>query len=153
MAIKAKYVHTNIIADDWRSLADFYQTVFGCTPIPPERDFRGRDVEAGTGLLGVHLQGIHLLLPGYESNEPTLEIFSYNPKGPTGKKAVNRPGLAHIAFQVEDVIAAHAIVLAAGGQKIGDVVTMKIATGAKVTWCYLTDPEGNIIELQSWEDR
>jgi len=30
------------------------------------------------------------------------------------------------------------------------VVTLTIATGAKVTWCYLSDPEGNLIELQSW---
>jgi hypothetical protein len=30
-------------------------------------------------------------------------------------------------------------------------VTLAIADGAKVTWCYLTDPEGNLIELQSWD--
>jgi hypothetical protein len=29
-------------------------------------------------------------------------------------------------------------------------VTLTTATGARVTWCYVTDPEGNIIELQSW---
>jgi hypothetical protein len=29
---------------------------------------------------------------------------------------------------------------------------MQIATGAKVTWCYVTDMEGNIIELQSWSN-
>jgi glyoxylase I family protein len=32
----------------------------------------------------------------------------------------------------------------------GEIVTLTVATGAKVTWCYVTDPEGNIIELQSW---
>jgi len=40
--------------------------------------------------------------------------------------------------------------LGAGGQAVGDVVALETATGARVTWCYVTDPEGNIIELQSW---
>lgn len=39
--IDAKYVHTNLIANDWRALSDFYQQLFGCVPVPPERDFRG----------------------------------------------------------------------------------------------------------------
>jgi predicted enzyme related to lactoylglutathione lyase len=30
-----RYVHTNIVAEDWRRLADFYAKVFGCTPVPP----------------------------------------------------------------------------------------------------------------------
>jgi hypothetical protein len=29
-------------------------------------------------------------------------------------------------------------------------VTLEVATGAKVTWCYVTDLEGNLIELQTW---
>jgi len=151
MTIKAKYVHTNLIAEDWRSLARFYQEVFGCIPIPPERDFQGEMIEAGTGIPGVRLQGIHLRLPGYEDFEPTLEIFSYSPKADRASTAVNRPGFSHIAFQVDDVSAGRVAFLAAGGRPIGDVVTLKIATGDMVTWCYLTDPEGNLIELQSWD--
>jgi predicted enzyme related to lactoylglutathione lyase len=30
MKIQAKYVHTNLVAEDWRGLARFYQEVFGC---------------------------------------------------------------------------------------------------------------------------
>jgi hypothetical protein len=33
---------------------------------------------------------------------------------------------------------------------LGDVVTTAISDGRRVTWCYLTDPEGNTVELQSW---
>jgi len=150
MIIKAKYVHTNLIAEDWRALAGFYQEVFGCIPVPPERDFQGEELEAGTGIPGVHLRGIHLRLPGYRDSGPTLEIFSYTPQAVRTNTAVNRPGFAHIAFQVEDVLSARAAVLAAGGKPAGEVVTLTIANGAKVTWCYLADPEGNLIELQSW---
>ena len=63
---------------------------------------------------------------------------------------MNRPGLGHLAFSVDDVRAAREAVLAAGGGAVGEVVTLETATGAKVTWCYLRDIEGNIIELQSW---
>lgn len=70
-----RYVHTNLIARDWRGLANFYQTLFGCVVVAPERDFSGPDLEAGSGVSGAALRGVHLRLPGYGENGPTLEIF------------------------------------------------------------------------------
>jgi len=35
MSISARFVHANIVAQDWKRLADFYHQVFGCTPVPP----------------------------------------------------------------------------------------------------------------------
>jgi predicted enzyme related to lactoylglutathione lyase len=145
MTIAAKYVHTNLVAEDWRALAGFYIDLFGCTLVPPERDLQGAHMDAGTGIPGAHLR-----LPGWGDDGPTLEIFTYNITTQREPSAVNRPGLGHIAFSVADVHAARAIVLQAGGRAVGEVVTVQIATGARVTWCYVTDPEGNIIELQSW---
>lgn len=150
--IAAKYVHTNLIAENWRALAGFYQHIFGCIPVPPERDFQGEKLEAGTGIPGAHLQGVHLRLPGWGEDGPTLEIFSYNVLASRGQAAVNRPGFGHIAFSVEDVATAQKAVLQANGYAIGAIVTLQIATGARVTWCYVADPEGNIIELQAWSD-
>ncbi|MFQ5859722.1 MAG: VOC family protein [Anaerolineae bacterium] len=150
MSIQARYVHTNLIAEDWRALADFYQHVFGCVPVPPERDFQGEALEAGTGLAGARLRGVHLRLPGYDGDGPTLEVFQYNRLESRPETAVNRPGFGHIAFSVDDVAAARDEVLAAGGRAVGEVVTLEAAGGARVTWCYVTDPEGNIVELQYW---
>lgn len=150
MTIAAKYAHTNLIAEDWRALAGFYMRLFGCTLVPPERDLQGEHMDAGTGIPGAHLRGAHLRLPGWGDDGPTLEIFTYNITAPREPAAVNRPGFGHIAFSVEDVPTAHTAVLEAGGRAVGEVVTVQIATGARVTWCYVTDPEGNIIELQSW---
>lgn len=150
MTFTAKYVHTNLVARDWRALAAFYQRLFGCTPAPPERDYRGEQLEAGTGLPGAHLTGVHLRLPGWGENGPTIEIFHYDALAEGSTPAVNRPGWGHIAFEVDDVAAAREAVLAAGGRAVGEVVTLQTASGARVTWCYVADPEGNIIELQAW---
>lgn len=145
----SKYGHTNLIAEDWRALARFYEEQFGCTPVPPERDFKGQDLERGTGIAGAELRGVHLRLPGHGDNGPTLEIFNYNVLQARPPTAVNRPGFGHVAFVVNDVPAARAAVLAAGGRAVGEVVTLTNAAGAKLTWAYVTDPEGNVIELQA----
>ncbi len=150
MSIQARFVHTNIVAHDWRRLADFYQRVFGCTPVPPERHITGRWIEAATGVPESEIQGIHLRLPGLGENGPTLEIFQYNRVEAGPKPAINRPGLAHIAFAVDDVEAARATVLEAGGGGVGEVVALDVAQAGKVTFVYVTDPEANIIELQKW---
>lgn len=147
----AKYVHTNLIARDWRALSAFYQRVFGCAPAPPERDYSGADLDAGTGLDGVRLQGVHLRLPGAAGDDgPTLEIFSYSELLEHLPAAVNRPGYGHIAFAVDSVTDARSEVLAHGGKAVGKVVTLTTSAGTRVTWCYVTDPEGNVVELQSW---
>ncbi len=152
MSISAKYVHTNLIAMDWHALADFYQSLFHCVPVPPERDYAGEKLEAGTGLPGARMRGAHLRLPGYDDHGPTLEIYQYNFLEARPATAVNRPGFGHIAFSVDDVADAQKQVLEAGGHAVGEIVTLQTTTGAQVTWCYVTDPEGNIIELQAWKN-
>ena len=146
----ARYAHTNLIARDWRALAAFYERLFGCTPVPPERRFSGPELEAGTGVRGASLEGVHLRLPGHGEHGPTLEIFGYSRSEPGPPPAVNRPGLAHLAFAVASVADARREVLAAGGAELGGIVTLTTADGRQVTWCYVRDPEGNILELQSW---
>lgn len=150
MPVKAKYAHTNLIAEDWQALARFYQEVFGCIVLAPERHFQGTDLERGTGVPGARLDGAHLRLPGYPEGGPTLEIFTYSHLKERARAAANRPGFAHIAFAVEDVERARSSVIDAGGGALGEVVTLRVSPESQVTWCYVSDPEGNIIELQSY---
>lgn len=150
MPIDAKYVHTNLIANDWKKLSLFYQDVFGLEPVPPERHYKGVDLEKGTGVKGSELHGVHLRMPGYGDNGPTLEIYTYTIQCKDQPRAVNRLGFGHIAFSVQDVSEAREIILQRGGNAIGEIVTLQTSIGTKVTWCYVTDPEGNIVELQSW---
>lgn len=153
MPIRAKFVHTNLIARDWRRLSRFYQEVFSCRPVSPERHYNGADLERGTGVSGTELHGVHLRLPGYEGDGPTLEIYSYTRLRDAVLPEVNRPGFGHIAFSVDDVQKAKEAVLSAGGTAVGEIVTLQTSTGPRVTWCYVRDPEGNMVELQTWEQR
>jgi predicted enzyme related to lactoylglutathione lyase len=146
----ARYVHTNLVARDWRRLAEFYREHFGCVLVPPERAYEGETLEAGTGVTGAALSGVHLRLPGHGDDGPTLEIYTYSRLAGGEPPAVNRPGFGHVAFEVASVEDARAEVLAAGGSAVGEVVTLTTAAGRRVTWCYVTDPEGNVVELQSW---
>lgn len=146
----AAFGHVNLVARDWRALARFYEELFGCVPVPPERDYAGATLERGTGIPGATLRGVHLRLPGHGRNGPTLEIYTYGTLAPGAAPVVNRPGLGHLAFAVANVETARASVLAAGGGPVGEIVTLTTSAGSRVTWCYVTDPEGNILELQSW---
>ena len=150
MAITASFAHVNIVARDWRRLAGFYEKVLGCTVVPPQRDLKGRWLEEGTGVAKAEILGVHLRLPGCGKDGPTLEIFQYNHQAERPDTAVNRTGLVHIAFAVSDVQAARDAVLAAGGSAVGKVVSLPVPGAGTVTFAYVTDPEGNIIELQRW---
>ena len=131
-------------------MARFYHEVFGCQPVPPERDLSGSWLDDATGVQGVRIRGIHLRLPGYGEQGPTLEIFEHQPGVERPVSAPNWPGLRHLAFAVDHVGAARDVVVAAGGGTIGEVVTVPITGSGSVTFVYATDPEGNIVELQSW---
>jgi predicted enzyme related to lactoylglutathione lyase len=150
LTIQARFTHTNIVAQDWKRLAEFYVKVFGCTLVHPERNLSGRWLEDGTGVPGAQIHGAHLRLPGYGEQGPTLEIFQYNRHKERPETASNRLGFGHIAFAVEDVEAARDAIIAAGGDFIGETVTVEIAGSGTITFVYATDPEENIIELQHW---
>lgn len=148
---EARFVHTNLIAEDWVKLAEFYERVFGCTPLPPERDLSGVWLEVASGVPGARLRGVHLRLPGYGNGGPTLELFHYDPQLDGMPAAPNRPGFGHIAFAVADVEVALQKIIQAGGGQLGEIVTVCVPDAGMITFVYATDPEGNIIELQHWQ--
>ena len=146
--IPARYLHTNLIARDWRKLVAFYEQVFGCTAVPPVRDLSGPELEKGSGVPAARLEGAHLRLPGHGDTGPTLEIFSYSSVEERPDTAANRLGFGHIAFRVPDLNAAIAAILAASGSKHGAIATTP-AGQRTITWVYMQDPEGNLVELQA----
>jgi predicted enzyme related to lactoylglutathione lyase len=153
MPVSARFTHVNIVAKDWNKLASFYEEVFGCTPMPPERDISGKWLEDATGVPGAHIRGIHLRLPGHGPEGPTLELFQYGRAEARPETATNRPGFAHIAFAVDDVPAALEAVKRAGGGAAGKTVSLDVPGAGTVTIVYATDPEGNLVELQKWPEQ
>ena len=149
--MKTKYKHTNIIAKDWRSLAKFYQDVFGCAFVPPERDLQGEWLAWGTGVSNAHFTGAQLRLPGHGEVGPTLEIYQYTENKPRPPVAANREGIMHLAFEVDDIDQVVADVLNHGGTKVGDITSSEVNGVGTLAFIYLADPEGNIIELQTWK--
>jgi len=147
-----KYAHTNIVSQDWKKLTDFYIKVFDCKPVLPERDLTGDWLEKATGLKKPHLRGMHLRLPGFGDEGPTLEVFQYDKmldKAPF--PAANRIGLGHLAFEVEDVNETVNLLLKNEGKKLGEIVSQEIKGVGIINFTYATDPEGNILEIQSWK--
>lgn len=145
-----RYSHTNLIVKDVAAMVSFYQDVLGCRRIGQTRDLSGGWVDRLTGMENAHIVGEHLALPGYETDGPTLEIFSYDSVLPRTAGAVNASGFTHIAFAVDDVEDALRSVLSRGGGRIGETVRADYADGRHGVFVYATDPEGNILELQSW---
>ena len=150
MTVEATYVHTNLVARDWRRLAAFYTAVFGCEVRGAERALHGAWLEVLTGLAGARLEGVHLGLPGHGDGGPTLEIFTYGETEESPAAGPNRVGYGHIAFRVDDVPAALRRILDNGGETLGGPVRTTVAGEGELEVAYARDPEGNIVELQRW---
>ena len=145
------FAHVNIVTSDWRRLAQFYQAVFDCRPLQPGRRLGGSLIARGTGQASAQLEGVHLALPGYAHGGPTLEIFQYEQIVPRADPTPNARGLGHIAFEVADVGAVQQLALRHGGARLGEVVSVPVPGVGTVNFVYVRDPDGNIIEVQSWD--
>lgn len=66
---------------------------------------------------------------------------------------INRPGIAHLAFEVDDVEMVLKEIIRAGGGRVGEVVTAEYPDDIEAVLVYAKNPEGNIIELQSWRNK
>lgn len=145
-----RFAHTNIAAKNWKELADFYINVFDCTIKPPQRDLKGEWLDRATGLKNARQTGVHLNLPGYSENPPTLEIFSYEKLVVNNPIMANHIGFTHIAFEVDDVNATLDKALKYDASKLGEIIEKEIEGVGMLKFTYFRDPEGNIIEIQSW---
>ncbi len=145
-----RFAHTNIVAKDWKRLSAFYIKVFNCKEIPPVRNLSGDWLDQATGLKNAGLAGIHLLLPGHGASGPTLEIFTYEDTRKSELVMANSTGYTHIAFEVEDVESTLKNALNNGARLLGKVTEKIIENVGTLKFVYFRDPEGNIIEIQSW---
>ncbi len=146
-----RFAHTNIVAKDWRKLSEFYVKVFDCKIKPPERNLSGAWLDRATGLQNAALEGVHLLLPGHGDNGPTLEIFSYRKMQDGSLMMADHIGITHIAFEVLDVDRTLDEAIKQGGQPLGQITEKAVDGVGELKFVYFRDPEGNIVEIQSWK--
>lgn len=150
MSNEIKYVHTNLIAKNWKSLAEFYIKVFNCKAIQPERNLSGEWIDKITGIPSVNIKGVHLELPG--TNGISLEIFEYLPEDTREiNRKINQKGFGHIAFHVDSVNDILEKVQTNGGKQLGKLIEKNYEGIGLLTAVYVTDPEGNFIEIQNWK--
>lgn len=145
-----RFAHTSIAAKNWKMLSEFYIDVFDCKIKPPARKLSGSWLDHGTGLKDARLEGVHLLLPGHGEKGPTLEIFSYKEMHERNPIMANYIGLTHIAFEVYDVEQTLNEAIKNDGQSLGNVTEKTIDGVGELKFVYFRDPEGNIVEIQSW---
>ena len=146
-----RFTHINIVANDWKKVAEFYKSVFGCVEKPPLRKLSGKWLEQGTGIPQASLEGIHLYLPGFGDKGPTLEIFTFKEVKKTDPGQANHRGLTHLAFEVDDIEAMVIKLKNNGGSLLGIITETFIEGVGPIVFVYARDPEGNIIELQKWK--
>ncbi|WP_338523024.1 VOC family protein [Pseudomonas batumici] len=145
-----KYSHTNLIATDWKRLAKFYCDVFGCVQVGPRRTLSGDKLSDGTGVENAQLEGVHLRLPGFGNQGPTLEIFQYLNNRDREAAHANSKGLTHIAFEVSNIDDICSKIIQGGGWMLGKLVDYEIEGVGTCTFIYVRDPDRNIIEIQAW---
>lgn len=146
-----RFAHTNLVCKNWKALVDFYIKTFNCKIVPPIRNQSGDWLDKGIGLKNAHLEGAHLLLPGHGEKGPTLEIYQYESIEDQQVAPPNKRGYGHIAFEVESVETTLKNMIKNGGTANGEVIKRKVEGLGEITFVYARDPEGNLIELQSWE--
>ncbi len=145
--------HVNIVVEDLPRMVAFYRDVLGLRVVR-QITIGGRWIGAVTGLEDVQADVVYL-----EGDEPTpLELICYrNPSRsrPAGLEHANTPGLRHIAFQTNDLDAVVAALRAAGVallSPVQEVPTDQVSfAGRRKRIVYCRDPEGNLVELCSYE--
>jgi glyoxylase I family protein len=153
--MKTRLAHVSITAKDLSRLEAFYRNALGFVTDRPEKNFSGEWLERGTGVPGASITRVHLGLPGGGEEGPLLEIIEYGEHAPdNAPPAADRTGLRHIAFEtgsVGELNGLYHLVLEHGEGKLGNIASREIEGMGVVTFAYMTDPEGNIIELQCWD--
>lgn len=147
-----KFSHTNLVTPNWKRLSRFYIDVFGCVPSGPIRQLSGCSVADGTGVAEPQIEGLHLRLPGFGDQGPTLEIFQYKRNVRQPLKQANTRGITHLAFEVADLDSVCADIIRYGGKMLGRLAKLPVDGVGVCTFVYVRDPDMNIIEIQSWEE-
>lgn len=140
--------HISITTSNLERLVHFYKEVFGLRESTCVKSFEGDWLQKGIGVVA-KIRVSHL---GFEEGGSEIEIIEYDKSLTTEECLPNREGFSHIAFLVDDVDACVQRVLLFGGKKFGEI-SEKDFGGQALTFIYMRDSDGNIIELQNYRKK
>jgi catechol 2,3-dioxygenase-like lactoylglutathione lyase family enzyme len=149
--MNAKFHHAGLVVPDLEKASKFYQTLLGVTEVnrfqwgqnsqnPQEGQVSPEVVASVINLEDSAAKAV--MLSGENYN---IELFEYSAPAQRGDSAADRPcdpGIAHIAFEFEDIHKACEALKKAGGTLHGDPVML-----GDTLVIYGRDPFGNIVEL------
>lgn len=144
-----RFDQVKILARDLDSLVSFYEEALECITVVPAMA-TDEVVARGAGVPDATVTLAALRLPGRGDRGPVLELYSIDGEVPEGWDY--RPGNGQLAFEVDDFEAAIGKVISTGGSALGEVVEWEAPSGSVARFVYLSDPEGNIIDLWSRVD-
>jgi catechol 2,3-dioxygenase-like lactoylglutathione lyase family enzyme len=145
--------HVNLVVADIERVIAFYRDVLGLE-LTKRATIRGDWIEAVTGLEDVEAD-VAFLEAGPGAG---IELIHYRrPEGtrPEALAVPNTQGIRHLALRVRN-IDAYAVQIEAAGAKLLSPVQLVPAdqvdyAAARKRIAYLLDPEGNLVELCSFE--
>jgi predicted enzyme related to lactoylglutathione lyase len=136
-----RFTQVKIVASDPERLARFYEEALDCEILVPLTTLED-PAPRGVGRSAANIQILVMSLPGVEGG-PTLELITNtNPKAAGGM----------LTFHVDDVEATAQRVLQAGGNYRGEITEFVGPSGSPFRFVFMTDPEGNVIDLFSHAD-
>ena len=153
---RIRYCHVCISCRDVKAVSKFYQEVFGCKPIDPPRNMKGKWAGQLIGCGEEHwdeasVVGEHITIPGFEDDVSlTFELLEYKPDGQDIERQIYDKGVTHICFEVpteEEVGPLIEKVLAHGGSLVSEFPDFH-----KERVAYCRDIEGNLLEIRRPND-
>lgn len=113
-----KFIHVNMISEDWNKLCDFYKEITDATDFGKLKDHSGGYKEKVIGIKDVHVVGHHILLPNYKLSYPTFEIFTYSIKGRNKPCSDSSIGINAIGYETNNLDEDIKLIEKAGGKFI-----------------------------------
>jgi catechol 2,3-dioxygenase-like lactoylglutathione lyase family enzyme len=139
----ASYSHLGICVSDLERSLRFYCGALGFAEVAAH--------EVGPEFGGLmELDELQLSSRMIHNNGATVELLGYGSpavEGEPGRRPMNRLGLTHLSFRVDDLEAVAARIEEFGGQVVATTRTTLDLGGTALDFVYCTDPDGVRIEL------
>jgi lactoylglutathione lyase len=147
--VLADVLHFSFTVSDIDRSVEWYTSALGLELVNRQRQDNAYTRQL-VGLPDAVLEVARLKIPGRSpgSSDHLLELVQY--VAPVGERVplrTNSPGVAHLAFLVDDIHDRHRTMQAAGVEFRGDPVEITAGTNQGGWACYLNGPDGETLEL------